>query len=104
MGGREGQAGQADGSSLAWSGDPDEIVPHYARGAVRARARQVHEVPLVTTRVVQHDLYRVRIKPPEPPRRLHTGREPCMGQLRIGGSLVAVPGSLVRLGSTASWG
>lgn len=71
--GKRGKRRGADGSSLAWSHAPDDTVPHYPQGlcgcgedltdAARlgvARSHQVHEVPLVTARVVQHDLYRVR--------------------------------------------
>ncbi|WP_322767560.1 IS66 family transposase [Frankia sp. Cr1] len=71
--GKRGKRKGADGSSLAWSDDPDETVPHYPLGACGcgadlggaaevglARSHQVHEVPLVTVKVVQHDLYRVR--------------------------------------------
>uniref|UniRef100_UPI001EF72CE0 IS66 family transposase n=1 Tax=Frankia sp. CIT1 TaxID=2880974 RepID=UPI001EF72CE0 len=71
--GTRGKRKGADGSSLAWSEDPDETVSHYPLGACGcgadlggaaevglARSHQVHEVPLVTVRVVQHDLYRVR--------------------------------------------
>lgn len=71
--GKRGKRKGAGGSSLAWSLDPDDTVPHRPRGACGcgadlagaaelgvARSHQVHDVPLVTARVVQHDLYRVR--------------------------------------------
>jgi transposase len=71
--GKRGKRKGADGSALAWSADPDEVVPHRPEGLCAcgadlagaaevglARSHQVHEVPLVTVRVVQHDLYRVR--------------------------------------------
>lgn len=71
-GGRRGKQKGADGTTLAWSDDPDETVPHYPRGLCGcgadlagaadlgvARSHQVHEVPLVTAAVAQHDLHRV---------------------------------------------
>jgi hypothetical protein len=71
--GTRGKRKGADGSSLAWSDDPDDTVRHYPQGLCGcgadladaaevgvARSHQVHEVPLVTVTVIQHDLYRVR--------------------------------------------
>jgi hypothetical protein len=90
--GKRGKRKGGDGSSLAWSEDPDETVGHFPRGPCGcgadlagaawlgvARSHQVHEVPLVTARVVQHDLHRVRCG---------CGREHVAGQP---GGVVAAP-------------
>ncbi|WP_261563401.1 IS66 family transposase [Frankia tisae] len=71
--GKRGKRKGAGGSSLAWLLDPDDTVPHRPEGLCGCgadlsgaaelgvvRSHQVHDVPLVTARVVQHDLYRVR--------------------------------------------
>lgn len=62
----------APGSGLAWREVPDQRVPHYPSGACECgadlagaldlgvqRSHQVHEVPLVTVTVTQHDLHKV---------------------------------------------
>ena len=71
--GRRGKQPGAPGSGLAWREVPEETVPHFPRGACGCgadleealdlgvqRSHQVHEVPLVTVTVTQHDLHRVR--------------------------------------------
>jgi hypothetical protein len=70
--GRGKQPGAA-GSALGWVDDPDQTVPHFPAGrcgcgadladaadAGVVRSHQVHEIPLVTVRVIQHDLHQVR--------------------------------------------
>jgi transposase len=72
-GGKRGKRPGAPGSGLAWRQAPDETVGHRPVGVCGcgadladateegvARSHQVHEVPLATTRVVQHDLHAVR--------------------------------------------
>ena len=82
--GRGGDAGGAGkpgkrrgdaGRHLRWSDDPDETVPHHPRGrcgcgsdlgeaedlGVRL-SRQEHEIPLMSARVVQHDMHAVRCR------------------------------------------
>jgi transposase len=87
---------------LAWSEDPDETVGHYPLGVCGcgaeladaaevgvARSHQVHEVPLVTVKVVQHDLYRVRCG---------CGREHVAGQPdRVAGAPVSYGPNLLAL-------
>ena len=72
-GGKRGGQRGAPGSGLAWS-VPDEVVAHYPCGACGgcggdlaeaadegvAASDQVHDVPLSTRTVVQHDRHRVR--------------------------------------------
>jgi hypothetical protein len=70
---RRGKQKGADGSALAWVAEPDETVPHFPQGTCGCgadlagaaddgveRSHQVHDTPLVTVRVIQHDLHRVR--------------------------------------------
>jgi transposase len=76
---RQGKAGKrgkrpgAPGSGLAWRDVPDETVSHHPTGSCGcgadladaadegvARSHQVHEVPQVSAKVVQHDLHRGR--------------------------------------------
>ena len=72
-GGKRGKRPGAPGAGLAWRETPDERVAHYPSGACGcgadlaeaadegiARSHQVHEVPLTTATVVQHDLHRSR--------------------------------------------
>jgi hypothetical protein len=72
-GGKRGKRPGAPGSGLAWSADPDRVLPHYPGGSCGcgtdlgeatdegvARSHQVHDVPLVTRTITQHDLHRVR--------------------------------------------
>jgi transposase len=75
-GGRKrGEQPGAPGSGLSWVADPHETVAHRPAGgcgcgcgrALSAAAdlgvagsHQVHDVPLVTATVTQHDLHRVR--------------------------------------------
>jgi transposase len=72
-GGKRGKRPGAPGSGLAWREVPDDTIPHYATGACGcgadladaadegiARSHQVHEVPLTSARVVQHDLHQTR--------------------------------------------
>lgn len=71
--GKRGKRPGAPGSGLAWVADPTQTLPHYPGGACDcgadlaqatdegvARSHQVHEVPLVTETITQHDLHRVR--------------------------------------------
>ncbi len=63
---RRGDAGR----HLRWSEDPDETVPHHPRGRCACGSdlgaaedlgvrlsRQEHEIPLISARVVQHDMH-----------------------------------------------
>ena len=72
-GGRRGKRKGAPGSALEWSADPTTTLPHYPSGVCGcgtdlaeavdegiARSHQVHEVPLVTRTITQHDLHQVR--------------------------------------------
>jgi transposase len=72
-GGKRGKRPGAAGSGLAWVADPTLTLPHYPGGACGcgadlaeatdegvARSHQVHEVPLVSRTITQHDLHRVR--------------------------------------------
>ena len=75
-GGARGKRKGAPGSGLAWIADPrqlSEVRSHYpagacdcgadltdAAGAGIARSHQVHDVPLVTETITQHDLHRLR--------------------------------------------
>jgi transposase len=72
---RRGKQPGAPGAGLAWRENPDQRVEHYPAGACgcgRAleqaedlgvdRSHQVHDVPLVTVTVTQHDLHRVRCR------------------------------------------
>lgn len=72
-GAKRGKQRGAPGSGLAWS-VPDEVVAHYPSGPCQgcgvdldgavdegvAGADQVHDVPLATARITQHDRHRVR--------------------------------------------
>jgi transposase len=72
-GGRQpGKQPGAPGSHLAWSESPDDVVPHFPRGACGcgadlaaaadlgvAASHQVVDVPLQTATVTQHDLLEV---------------------------------------------
>ena len=68
-GGKRGKRPGSPGSGLAWR-VPDQVMPHHPVGLCGcgadladavddgvARAHQVHEIPLTTARVVQHDLH-----------------------------------------------
>jgi len=72
-GGRKpgGQPG-APGSHLAWSGSPDDLVPHFPEGPCAcgadlaaaadlgvAASHQIIDIPLETATVTQHDLHEV---------------------------------------------
>jgi transposase len=72
-GGSRGKRKGAPGAGLEWSADPTKTVPHYPSGSCGcghdlseatdegiARSHQVHDVPLVTRTITQHDLHRVR--------------------------------------------
>jgi transposase len=72
-GGKRGKRPGAPGSGLAWREVPEDTVPHYPAGACGcgadladavdegvARSHQVHEVPLTSATVVQHDLHQTR--------------------------------------------
>lgn len=72
-GGSRGKRKGAPGSALEWCADPTRTLPHYPSGVCGcgsdlgeaadegvARSHQVHEVPLVTRTITQHDLHRVR--------------------------------------------
>jgi len=72
-GGKRGKRPGAPGSGLAWTADPDRVLPHYPGGSCGcgadlgeatdegvARSHQVHDVPLVTRTITQHDLHQVR--------------------------------------------
>src|SRR5690242_9436349 len=72
-GGSRGKRKGAPGSGLAWSADPTQTLSHYPTGSCGcgsdlsgavdegvARSHQVHDVPLVTETITQHDLHRVR--------------------------------------------
>jgi hypothetical protein len=72
-GGKRGKRPGAPGSGLAWREVPDDTIPHYPTGACGcgadladaadegvARSHQVHEVPLTSATVVQHDLHQTR--------------------------------------------
>lgn len=63
----------APGAGLPWREDPDETVPHFPTGNCECGAdlaqaadigvgysEQVHDIPLVTVTVTQHDRHRVR--------------------------------------------
>jgi transposase len=67
---RPGKQPGAPGSHLAWSASPDDVVPHFPRGACGcgadlaaaaglgvAASHQVVDIPLETTTVTQHDLH-----------------------------------------------
>lgn len=69
---RRGKQPGGDGSGLRWVEDA-EVVDHFPEGTCAcgadlagavdlgvARSHQVHDVPLVTVNVTQHDLHRVR--------------------------------------------
>ena len=69
---KPGKQPGAPGSHLAWSGDPDQRIPHFPQGtcecgAALASARdlgvvashQQVEVPLAAAQVIQHDLHAV---------------------------------------------
>jgi transposase len=71
---RRGKQPGADGSALRWVADADAVA-HFPQGACGcgadlagaadlgvARSHQVHDVPLVTVTVTQHDLHRVRCR------------------------------------------
>ena len=62
----------APGSSLAWSADPDRMVPHFPRGSCACGAdlagaadlgvavsHQEVEIPELAAKVIQHDLHAV---------------------------------------------
>jgi transposase len=70
---RRGKQPGAPGSGLAWRAEPEERVEHFPAGTCGcgqrlsaaadlgvARSHQVHDVPLATVTVTQHDLHRVR--------------------------------------------
>lgn len=72
-GGKRGKRPGAPGSGLAWTADPDRVLPHYPAGSCGCgaelgeaadegvvRSHQIHDVPLVTRTITQHDLHRVR--------------------------------------------
>jgi transposase len=73
MGGRRpGKQPGAPGSHLAWSGRPDERVPHFPDGSCEcgadlaaaadlgvAASHQIVDIPLETATVTQHDLHEV---------------------------------------------
>lgn len=72
-GGSRGKRKGAPGAGLEWSADPTQTVTHYPSGACGCgtdlagatdegvvRSHQVHDVPLVTATITQHDLHRVR--------------------------------------------
>jgi len=72
-GGKQGKQRGAPGSGLAWREVPDQTVPHHPRGVCGCgadladatdegvvRSHQVHEVPLVSAKVIQHDLHAAR--------------------------------------------
>ena len=72
-GGKRGKRPGAPGSGLAWREVPDDTIPHYPSGVCGcgadladaadegiARSHQVHEVPLTSATVVQHDLHQRR--------------------------------------------
>ncbi len=69
---RPGKQPGAPGSHLAWSGNPNERVPHFPQGVCAcgaaladaadlgvAASHQIVDVPLETATVVQHDLHEV---------------------------------------------
>jgi hypothetical protein len=71
--GKRGKRPGAPGSGLAWRVSPDATVAHHPRGLCGcgsdlaaavdegvARSHQVHEVPLASANVVQHDLHAAR--------------------------------------------
>lgn len=70
---KQGKQPGAPGRNLGWREDPDDTLPHYPQGTCECgstlagatdlgveRSQQVHDVPLVTVKVTQHDLYRVQ--------------------------------------------
>ncbi|HKS48289.1 MAG TPA: DUF6444 domain-containing protein, partial [Amycolatopsis sp.] len=70
---QRGKQKGAAGNALAWVGDPDETVPHRPEGCCGCgadlagahdvgieRSCQVHDLPEITIKVWQHDVYRVR--------------------------------------------
>jgi len=72
-GGKRGKRLGAPGSGLAWREVPDDTIAHYPSGVCGcgadladaadegvARSHQVHEVPLTSATVVQHDLHQTR--------------------------------------------
>ncbi len=69
---RQGKQPGAPGSHLAWSGDPDDTVPHFPDGRCEcgadlagaadlgvAASHQQVEIPLACAQVIQHDLHAV---------------------------------------------
>jgi transposase len=72
-GGSRGKRKGARGAGLEWSANPTDRKAHYPSGACGCgsdlagatdegvvRSHQVHDVPLVTVTITQHDLHRVR--------------------------------------------
>ncbi len=70
---KRGKQSGAPGAWLAWRDEPDDTVPHVPRGRCGCgadladgqdlgvmRSHQQHEVPAVSARCIQHDLYAVR--------------------------------------------
>lgn len=70
---KQGKQPGAPGQTLRWRADPDETLAHFPTGECECgtglvgatdlgveRSQQVHDVPLVTVTVSQHDLHRVR--------------------------------------------
>jgi uncharacterized coiled-coil protein SlyX len=74
-GGKPGKRRGDAGRHLRWSEDPDETVPHHPRGRCACGSdlgaaedlgvrlsRQEHEIPLISARVVQHDMHAARCR------------------------------------------
>ncbi len=70
---KRGKQPGAPGAYLAWRDEPDDTVPHMPRGVCECgadladgqdlgvmRSHQQHEVPPMSARCIQHDLYAVR--------------------------------------------
>jgi hypothetical protein len=70
---KRGKQPGAAGAYLAWRDEPDDTVPHVPQGRCGcgadlddgqglgvARSHQQHEVPAMSARCIQHDLYAVR--------------------------------------------
>jgi transposase len=72
-GGKRGKRPGAPGSGLAWRAVPDDTIGHFPHGTCGCGAdlggardegvvasHQVHDVPLTSVKVIQHDLHQVR--------------------------------------------